>query len=133
MKTIVDHKKFLELVGRLESERDAPAGLTRLVSLFKEMGLLMGGFGQSQDLEEKEAVWAEVISCQQRLQEEFAAICGQWGISPNEVSEYVENPLNYSLEEWRKVQEIKQEVHSAVEEGKADPSRKKRRQPRAWV
>ncbi len=129
MKTAIDHKKFLELAGRLEGQ-GVPQEMGVLVSLFKEMGLLMGGYNQSQDLEEKKAVWEEILLCQQSLRDEFAVMCKGWGVSPEEVGAYVENPMNYSAEEWRKVQEVKADVHSAVEEYTGGS---RRRKPRRWV
>jgi len=132
MKAAMDYKKFLELVGRLESQGDAPREMLPLVALFKEMGLLMGKFSQSQEPEEKEVAWESLLACQQRLKEEFATACGQWGVSAEEATDYIENPMNYSPAEWRKVQEVRTEVYDTIKEEKRSRSQAKRK-PRRWV
>jgi len=127
MKTI-DHEKFLELAERLEG---APPEMKRVTTLLKELGQLMGKFNKAEGLEEKEAAWNELQARRQVLDEEFAELCSEWGVSPDDAKHYVENPANYSVAEWREVQEVKTEVYTAVKEEKT--SRQPKRRLRKWV
>lgn len=114
MKT-VNHEKFLELVKRLEDLKGSLPGLEPLVDSFSKLGLLMGRFQKEEKVEAKEEAWRELKDCQKKLEKDFSEVCQGWGMGIEDMQAFVNNPMNYSPDEWRNVQEIKTEVESLQE------------------
>jgi len=126
----LNHNKFLELVHMLEGQKERLPELEPLIALLKEMGQLFGDYDQVTG-EDKEVVWGCLIACQARVQDTFAALCSGWGFTKEELTAYLNNPKNYTPDEWRDVQTAKQEAESIVETAPATAPRP--RKTRKWA
>ncbi len=84
--------------------------LTPTVLLFKEMVTLMQDLEAAKDPVDAELIVQKLQSCHESIKQSFKGYCEGQGKSVDEVYQYVEDPQNYSQEEWEKAQTVRREV-----------------------
>src|SRR5579885_1255084 len=127
LKTKINHDKFLELIERLQKD-NTMAELAPFFPKFIELGDLMGHAQQSTDAEEKRELWMQFEKRRNSIEEEFVAVLKRKGLQIDEFKSHIENPANYSPDEWQNIQEIQGEIEGLIEK-KAIRQSGKKKQP----
>jgi hypothetical protein len=117
MKTQINHEKYMALVEKLADMKSLP-GMDVLIERFRKLGHYIGMYQSTIGTEDQAIAWQQLQASQKEVEEEFHSICRGWGMTMEEVRAQVENPMNYTPDEWEKVLETKQEVYSVVEREK---------------
>ncbi len=127
----INTEKFLELVQMLDSQKHLMPGMESVVGMFNELGGLMEDMQKAEDEESKAKIWEAANACNVKLQNEFSNLCKSWGFSVEELQAVIEDPKNYSVEEWSAMQDVKRQAEAVMNEEARRPTKK--RKARGWA
>lgn len=94
---------------------------------------------QSTDPREREKAVDLAMSLKASLEEQTLSLCQSIGMNPQELAKFVENPSNFSKEEWEALGAAKADLDafkqqlSSSEEPRTAPLKKKKASEKSWI
>ena len=104
----MDTKNIKELINKARSSSH-PEEVQVLLNDFEAFADL---YNQKDQAADPEAFKEQVFSARDQFLASFNKIAESFGMTPETILNYYENPNNFSNEEWEKLQEIKEEMNT---------------------
>ena len=102
--------KMLELVEELAKSPEGQGAIQRMMDLSTEALELLERAMRAKSPEEAKKLEKAMLECQKELLEQHQKLCTLMGTTPEEVEKMVDDPSNFSSEQWGFLEAIKHEL-----------------------